>query len=367
MNLLRCVKTYGDGFQSVPLSEVDSLVFSALAYLDWKSVAFGEGFSLPLSALAGRGEALARGSIHPKKLSLLLEEAARSARYSVVQVGYFREIISTRLPMRFAAVSFRLPGGEVYSAFRGTDATIAAWHEDFDLLFLRAIPSQIEAARYLSFVMERERGPFYAGGHSKGGNLAVYAAANGTKAEQSRLISVFDHDGPGFCERFFKEEGYLGICARVQKSVPHDTLIGVLFTHTLCYEIVKSRKRLLGQHNPFMWDILSLTAFYTLPARAKISVRAEEAILKFISGMDDSDRIKFVSGLFSLLEASGVETVFDLKKGRLGLYRRMYRAYRSLPERERLLVKRGGALFFKIAFRVVRADRSVKAPCALSP
>ncbi len=355
MDLLGVIRKCGDlTFGEIPFSEVDSLVFSALSYLDFTGVVSGAGFSLPLSALSGRGGCLARDSAHPKQLGLLLEECAASGRYSAVRVGYFRELVNDRLPMRFAAVSFLLPDGRIYAAFRGTDVYLAAWHEDLDLLFECEIPSQIEAARYLCEVMEREPGEFFVGGHSKGGNLAVFAAAALPERSQARLETIYDHDGPGFHESFFEQAGYLRICGRVEKSVPHDSLIGMLLSHTKKFKIVKSRKRLLGQHNAFSWDMADLSSFKTLPSTARISRKAEAALARFVSGMSVSDRKKFVSALFTVIGAGGAKKIFDLKKRRLRLYLKMYRAYRALPERERQLVKRGGKLLLKIVFRVIR-------------
>lgn len=363
MNIIEYVKKYGGRtFGEAPLTEVDSLILSELSYLNYRGLVPGHGFGTALGELKGASKEMSEDAVHPREGRLLLEAACGSVRFSSLRVGYFREVNDDRLPERFAAVSFLFEDGSIYVAFRGTDVTIAAWHEDFDLLFLNAIPSQREAKKYLSDVMRAEEGAFFVGGHSKGGNLAVYAAATVSAKMQARVLTVFDHDGPGFGEAFFESPGYLAIKERVLKTVPHDSLVGMLLMHTDRYRVVKSRKKLLGQHNPFAWEVDETGDFRTLAALSPISRRAEAALRGWIMGMDLKSRKLFVTALFKVIGATGAQKVADLSKRRLRNYLAILKAYRALPERERLLVKRGGGVFLRIWLRVVRSTAKGAAP-----
>lgn len=359
MNILACVKKYGGiTFSEVPFSEVDSLILSELTYLDFGGLADGPSFEVLIGELKGMSERMAENAVHPRDSRLLLEAVCESRRYSALKVGYYRERNDDALPERFAAVSFLLEDGSIYSAFRGTDVTIAAWHEDFDLLFQNAIPSQKDAAKYLADMLRAERGMFYVGGHSKGGNLAVYAASALSEEDSKRIRTIFDHDGPGFREGFFETPGYMRISDLVQKTVPHDALVGLLLTHTDRLRIVKSRKVLLGQHNPFAWEAEDFRSFHILTSLSPISLRAESALRNWLMGMSRKRRKRFVFVLFQVIGASGVWKVPDLFRTPIRTFRKMRRAYRALPKDDRQLIRKWGSILLKIRLRIVRKERA---------
>ena len=78
---------------------------------------------------------------------------------------------------QFAAVSFLLPDKSVFVAFRGTDTSLVGWKEDFNMSYLEAVPAQVRAAEYTAEIARVCRWhKLRIGGHSKGGNLSVYAA-----------------------------------------------------------------------------------------------------------------------------------------------------------------------------------------------
>jgi hypothetical protein len=70
--------------------------------------------------------------------------------------------------MQFSAVSFLLPGGDVFVAFRGTDDTLVGWKENFNMSFMHPVPAQREAHKYLERVAAATSGRIFVGGHSKG-------------------------------------------------------------------------------------------------------------------------------------------------------------------------------------------------------
>lgn len=345
MEIIECVKKYGDTtYREFPMTEVDSLVFSALSYLNFTGVVGYSPFCKTLQELKGDSARLVQDTVHPRALGELLKVVTASLRYRDVKVGYFFEKNDETLPERFAAVSFLLPSGRIYCAFRGTDATLDAWHEDLNMLYLPVIPSQRDAAEYFERLMQEERGEIFVGGHSKGGNLAVFAAAM-TDARE-RLLTVYDHDGPGFRDGFFKTEGYRAVLSRIEKTVPRDSIVGMLLWHMMKFKIVKSKKRRFGQHNLFEWEIKNLSTFETLPSLAPVSRRMEKKIKGFICGMTMEERRMFVRALFEVIDASGAKTVQELKRRKARAFFRMRRAYLRLTDKERMLVKTGGKLLF---------------------
>ena len=98
---------------------------------------------------------------------------------------------------QFAAMTFTAKKQFTYVGFRGTDTSLAGWKENFNMAFADAVPAQHQALRYLEAIAAKTTGPLYVGGHSKGGNLAEYAALKAAPEIQARIERVFIHDGPG--------------------------------------------------------------------------------------------------------------------------------------------------------------------------
>lgn len=68
---------------------------------------------------------------------------------------------------QFAALTFRLPDGTLYLAFRGTDDTLVGWKECFAMSYAFPVPAQALAQDYLVQAAQRPR-RLRVGGHSKG-------------------------------------------------------------------------------------------------------------------------------------------------------------------------------------------------------
>ncbi len=354
MNIIGYVQQYGDKpFSERPLNEVDSLVFSELSYLNFTGMVRYAPPKQTLGELAEESGKLIDDTLLPKNNKRLLDAIRTSPRYQGVAVGYFHEHNDERREIRFAAVTFLWEGG-AYVCYRGTDVTLLGWKEDFNMAFRASIPSQGMAADYLIDIASKVEGPLYVGGHSKGGNLSLYAAVNAPKEVQNRLVAVYNHDGPGFRESIFESPAYLAVADRVYKTVPHDSLIGILLFHSENYKVVVSRSVLIGQHNPFAWGVKDEDEFLPLPQTTNNSKRLDVALRDWISEMNDADRRLFVNALFSVIEGSGAKKVPEFTRGFFKKLRGMKRAYKKLSDKERNMIKTGGKKLLKLWFRSLR-------------
>ena len=154
---------------------------------------------------------------------------------------------------QFSAVTFRLPNGICYVAYRGTDETIVGWKEDFNLAFSEPVEGQLLSVDYLNRAAESIAGSFYVGGHSKGGNFAAYACMNCEGKVRGRIMGIYDHDGPGLRPEVKALGAYDEIADRIHKTIPHSSLVGMLLYTDGVYRVVESRTIGLAQHNPYTW------------------------------------------------------------------------------------------------------------------
>ena len=262
-NMLDYARRELETFSRRGLCAVDSLILSWMAYLripaDADEVVAGiRGWDGVRLADLHRAEYFGdyfAGMWSEEDGLRLLAAAAASPRLRDVRVVGHVESTDVRAEKQFAAVTFRLTDDLSYVAFRGTDSTLVGWKEDFNLSFRCPVPSQVAAARYLADVAGRLDGELVVGGHSKGGNLAVYAAASVPADVGERITRVFSHDGPGFLPEFLATGEFANVAPRIDKTLPQSSLVGMLLEQQEGFRVVKSNRLLIWQHDPFSWRV----------------------------------------------------------------------------------------------------------------
>lgn len=307
-------------FDQVPLNEVDNLIFALLSYIDYDGLVPSEHTQTPVSIQAVANAFFARnpdlrkislGLIVPKEIVKLLRAARTSRRFRNVGICRYVNEIDLRKEMQFSAMTFRLPGGQTVVAFRGTDDTIVGWKENFNMSFLSAVPAQLRAAEYLNDAADHTEGPIYVTGHSKGGNLSVYAAVKCRPDVKKRLVRVWNNDGPGFSGSMLTDTDYLDTKHLIQSLVPQSSVVGMLLGHDEDYTIVRSRQVGLLQHNGLTWEVLG-GSFQKVRTVTDESRWNDRNINQWIREMTPEQREQFSDALYQVLSSGNVLTLSDL-------------------------------------------------------
>lgn len=317
-NIIDYVLTEKRSFLDHPFSEVDSLVLSQSAYLHYGKYVPAElsrNMDLSLADICVRhheADLLERvGSA--KNNARLIEALGESPRFGPLRAIYHVDAFDSSAVEQFSATTFLLPDGSAYVAFRGTDVTFVGWREDFNMAFITPIPAQTESVRYLhnvaGFLASR---PLRVGGHSKGGNLAVYSSMSIPKDRQSLIMDIYSHDGPGFNENILLGEGFRRIQCRIHKTLPRSSVIGMLLQHQEAYRIVESTRSGIMQHDPFSWEIEDGEFVYA-DDLSQSAAYVNNSLSDWLSSLTLEQRETFVDALFSVLDATGAVQFKDLK------------------------------------------------------
>lgn len=297
-------------FEQHPFSEVDSLILSWLSYIDlpdeikekskegvpFRDIFYAEYFEYMLEHVN-----------FPEDTKRLLTAAAASPRFRNMVIYHYQEEIDASVDMQYSAVTFQLNEDTLYVAFRGTDSTFTGWKEDLKLSLLEPTQSQKRAMQYLNKIGELGYHNLYVGGHSKGGNMAVYASANCKESVRNKIILVFSHDGPGFLDDDLIQEGFGAIRERIRKTIPQSSLIGMFFEQEAECRIVQSTAVSVAQHNPFTW-LLSGRDFLEKQKLTKDAKVLYKSMNQWIKGLDQESREKFINVAFDLLEETGADS-----------------------------------------------------------
>jgi hypothetical protein len=151
---------------------------------------------------------------------------------------------------QFGAVTLIDEAGATYVVFRGTDASAVGWAEDarFGLDF--PMDSQRWAANYLAYAASRADGPITVVGHSKGANLALYAAAATTPPALER---VYAFDPVGFPASVVEGGFFLSIDGLMRIYVTAGSWVSPLLPLPAPATVVASSWPGPLSHNPYAW------------------------------------------------------------------------------------------------------------------
>ena len=302
-------------FSAMGPNPVDGLIFSTLVYVNFSAVTPHTPYSrVPLSraVMLLLADAEVTKKIRVDRDLELLAAVAASERYKHVEIGFYRDIFIPEEDTQFAAMTFFLNDGSAYSAFRGTDYSLVGWKEDFNMSFLDHIPAQRLAVEYLKDLASIFTGPLHLGGHSKGGNLAIYAAAMAGEAIQDRIMDVRNFDGPGFMEHVLEHPGYDRIVPKCRTYLPQSSFFGMLLEREEPHTIIKSRQIGLLQHEPYSWEIMA--ADFIPDTQTPDSVFIGKTMKSWLASMSNQERNEFFDAVFGLLMTDNTANVWDILK-----------------------------------------------------
>ncbi len=310
----------GLSFEEEPFNEVDNYIIAKIGTPDYSRV-LPPGRAVPLwEAMEGYfglygGEGSYLGALASPEINAALRRLPRLRRYRDLLLSGYVLRYSPEETEQFSALTVTLTGEWSYVSFRGTDDTLLGWKENLRMSVGR-VEAQADAADYLTAEAARLREPLIVGGHSKGGNLAVYASAMTAPEVQARIISVYNNDGPGFLPEFYREPGYLRIRPRLHTLLPQNTLVGTLLTREKWAGIVKSTRTGAAAHDGFTWEVRG-TAFVRCPTLSRSSRAFEETMDRVLATMDQTQRREFIEELFDALAATGADTVTEVTEQKL--------------------------------------------------
>ena len=336
-NIISYVDKYKrTGFDQMPFNEVDSLVLCQLSYLNFKDLVPGikelsTSVSLQDIVATAEKDRLYEEYWFKEDNRKLVEKVTQSFRFMDMKLNYFVEVLNEEHGIQFSAVTFLFGDKSVYVAFRGTDVTLVGWKEDMMLACSEPLRSQELAAEYLDKVSSTFAGQFRVGGHSKGGNLAVYAAMFCKSDVRRRICDIYDHDGPGFRPEILKEGHFDFIRSKVHKYIPKESIVGILLETNMDYEVVESTGIGALQHNTFTWKSKN-GQFVKAKGMRRNKRVADAALNEWIYSLSDREVSVFIDTLFDILAASDAKTLFEIIEDPKKSVSGVFSAYKELDK-----------------------------------
>ena len=300
--------------ETSPWNEIDGLLIATISYLDFNGGQDPNGWMLEEMA---RIDLIRPGtsSAFPGRKTAF-EKMAACERFHSSRLHHAIALTDPEIGMQFSAMCLDLPDGTTCVAFRGTDNTVVGWREDFDMAYTTRVPAQEAAALYLTRAAALSKRPLRLVGHSKGGNLAVYAAAFAPAKVQKRIESIWSYDGPGMNRETSQTEGYLRIREKIRSFIPQTSIIGLLMDYYDPYTVVRSTASGISQHDPMSWQVYG-PQFRTMKAVDKPAVVVRDTLHEWLQNSTPEQRAAFVDTLFSMVESTKATRISDLSSEKL--------------------------------------------------
>lgn len=338
-NISDYLKWRGDiDFTVDPFNEVDNLILAQLAYTEFDDIVPGpevrEWITIQdvyerFFAKYTREEIMSRAS-STKVAPFLMDDMVGSKRFGNLKLSGYVNEIDEESQSQFSAVTYMLGDGTLYVAYRGTDNTIVGWKEDFNMSFLYQTAGQQSAARYLDDNFRRTLRKLRVGGHSKGGNFAVYASTFCVPAVQNKIMQIYSNDGPGFQKIVTDAPEYHRILGRVQSIIPEYSIVGMLLENQMEHKVVKSSQTGAYQHDAMSWEVLHHN-FVCAPSLSENSLLLDIALKSWLIDLDNDVREEFVDILFEVIASTGATTVDEITTSKWKAMSDMMKAMNGMP------------------------------------
>jgi len=348
-------------FSASPFNPVDNIILSQLAYLTLDGIVSSPDRNEKISIESAVNIYNEKEKKPGFKLSSFFKEdhelirtLGASKRFgNCMLLGYVNHI-DTEREIQFSAVCIQIDNENAFVAYRGTDVNIVGWKEDFNMCFKEVIPSQTEAVEYLEKMAPLIKGELYVGGHSKGGNLAIYACANCDENISKRIKNIYCNDAPGFNEKFLSSEGFNKIKDKILFYVPQSSIIGMFMDHAAETTVIKSSEEGLMQHNLYSWEVTYNNLVHAEKSTAG-SQFVSKTLREWLEKLDNNKREQFIESLYNILIMANVQSIAELETSWLQITGRVLKSLSSVEESKRKMMNETIKELFRTAGRNIES------------
>ena len=322
-------------FDVDPFNEIDNIILCELCYTDFAGIVDGPENRDKLTSIfdacekffaSHTDEEIMSQEASTKVAPFLMRRLIKSKRFENLKLGAYINEIDAESQSQFSAITFYPGDDSVFCAFRGTDNTIVGWREDFNMSFLEHTDGQHKAAEYLSWNFANCDKLLRVGGHSKGGNFAIYGSAFCDKKVKDKISIIYANDAPGFSEEVLAMEEWDDVLPKIRRVIPAESIVGLLFKHDASDRIIKSSNTGLMQHDIMSWEVLC-NHLVECENMSERSLMISSTLKDWIKQLDYDTREEFFDIVFDSLVATGADTLQEFnsnKKKNMKELRRMY-------------------------------------------
>ena len=338
-----------------PINEIDCMIFARISYLLFNRIEMDE--SETLESIGNKMRNFKESDYLYKGDSLLIENLSTSKRFKNVVLSDFYENNEKSLELQFGAITLHPTDDEIYVSYIGTNSLIYGWKEDFNMAFLDDIPCQLEGKKYLETIATKYSDKLIrVGGHSKGGNVAMYSALTCDPSIENRIIKVYNYDGPGLTEKLATSYKNSKILYRIESYFPQDSIIGRVLYHPEKSTIVKSVENLIFEHDIYSWQVMGTDIEKT--ELTKTSQIINNTIMNWLKNSSIEDRKIFIDCVFEMIYSTNVDTFPEILNNITKNVTIILKKYTHLSKDEKTTFTNMIKLFLTSYIKEIRSEKN---------
>ena len=360
-NILDYIIWRGDlSFECDKLNELDKLIFARMSYLPFSEINFKEKETI-------KDLSLKFLNVSKEKFlwpfdDKLIELLGESNRFKNLLVSDYVEIMDIEAEKQYASITIHLPENKKFISFRGTDSTIVGWKEDFNMSFLYNIPSQLEAVKYLNKIGKKySNTSLILGGHSKGGNVAVYAGIYADEEIKTRIEEIINAEGPGFSENVINDEKYTKIKNRIKTYIPQESIIGRILEHQEDYIVIRSNQKGILQHDIYSWEV-GPTFLIQIKEVTRESQIMNNLTNEWFHSTTPEARKRVINVLYDILANSDVKKTSDIPKAILKNTKVVLNNFKNINDDDKKEVEKMIKQIMELIKNIVKDEIEINAP-----
>ncbi len=359
-NLFYYLKQYGNlSFKENPFNEVDSLILCQISYLNLENYLSQDDEMNLVEILNEKNyEILIKETFSPKKNIKLMQLLKKSDRFKSIFISHLRSYLNYEKCVQFYAVTYHIDDF-LYICFRGTDLSLIGWKEDFNMAYLKEVPSQKYSVFYLDEIFQKYHKPMYVGGHSKGGNLALYSSMHSCIELNPYIIKIYNFDGPGYVDDIFSNKEYLDLKDKVITMTTKEAVIGVLLYHETNLIFIHAKGFSILQHEPYNWIVEKSGKLKRVKRNSLSSRWFEQTVRHFFLDTNEEERKRFIDILFHIVEVNPKVSINDFRYHPLRFLLQTRKRYKKIRKEDKIFFKKTLKKFRKSFYHTVKTSFSL--------
>lgn len=355
-NIIDYIEWRGDlSFENSPINEIDDIIFARFSYLPFKYIELKEIDTIENIALEMKDLDIENYLWNDDKV--FLQKIGNCKRFKDIKVSDYIEIFDEAAEKQFAAITLWIQKNQKYISFRGTDSSLVGWKEDINMGFKKDVPSQKEAVKYLSSMAEKYKDDLIIGGHSKGGNLAVYSAVFCKDSVKNRIERVINADGPGFDKSVILTDNYKKILNKIQTYIPQSSIVGRLLEHEEEYQVVKSIQKGIMQHDIYSWEI-EPTKLIRIPTVTNNSEIFNGIVSDWLKNTTPEQRENFINMIYEIIMETQARKTSDFRVETAKKIGIILNGYINVNPEDKKEIEHMVKLILESVFKVLKENRN---------
>lgn len=313
------IKEYGDKtFNEEKFNEIDNVILSSVVYLNFDGIVPKNKKSISLCE-AGNIFLYKYNYFDVSKLGIaqkvsykILKQIVNTKRYKDIQMYNYKYIGDT--DTQFGAVCFKVKKKFIYVAFEGTDNLLSGWKEDFQMAYEFPVPSQKLAVKYLNENIKQFDKNIIVGGHSKGGNLALYGAMYAKEETKKKIIKIYNFDGPGFYDKkIYETEEFKNASKKLFSITSRVSVVSMLLYKIPGVRFIEVRSVSVLTHDAFNWSVdVDKCKFKFVEKNSNLSRWLDAASDQYMEETTPFGRKNIVEITFKILKESPTMSLVDV-------------------------------------------------------